>query len=90
MWSTSTPKNRTTESHVFDMVARTHGIAFVAIYDPTNPVYLGSLRKTQGSQATTWRDVKVFVNHACVVADVVLRALDEVPADQQPGGHALG
>ena len=53
----------------YALVARTNGIAFVDIYDPTNPVYLGSLRKTPGSQATTWRDVKVFDNHAFVVAD---------------------
>ena len=53
----------------YALVARSNGVAFIDIYDPTNPVYLGSLRKTPGTQATTWRDVKVFGNHAFVVAD---------------------
>ena len=50
-------------------MGRSNGTAFIDISDPTRPVYLGSLRKTPGSQATTWRDLKVFDNHAFVVAD---------------------
>ena len=53
----------------YALVGRSNGTAFIDISDPTNPVYLGSLRKTPGSQATTWRDLKVFDNHVFVVAD---------------------
>ncbi len=44
-----------------------HGTAFVDISNPENPVYLGFL-PTQ-TEATTWRDVKVYENHAFIVAD---------------------
>ena len=53
----------------YAIVGRSNGTAFVDISDPTSPVYLGSLRKTPGSLATTWRDMKVFDNHVFVVAD---------------------
>ncbi len=53
----------------YALVGRSNGTAFVDLSDPISPVYVGTLRKTPGSQATTWRDVKVFANHAFVVAD---------------------
>ena len=53
----------------YAIVGRSNGTAFIDITDPTNPVYLGSLRKTPGSQASSWRDMKVFDNHVFVVAD---------------------
>ena len=53
----------------YAIVGRSNGTAFVDISDPTSPVYLGSLRKTPGSLATSWRDMKVFDNHVFVVSD---------------------
>ena len=53
----------------YAIVGRSNGTAFVDISDPTDPVYLGSLRKTPGSLASSWRDMKVFDNHVFVVAD---------------------
>lgn len=44
-----------------------NGTAFIDISDPVNPVYLGKLPTHTG--ATTWRDVKVYSNHAFVVSE---------------------
>ncbi len=45
-----------------------HGTSFVDITDPVNPLYLGFLPSHTGAQSP-WRDVKVFDNHAFIVAD---------------------
>ena len=52
----------------YALVGRMDGIAFVDVTDPHLPRYLGSLAATAGSRTTIWRDVKVFRNHAFVVA----------------------
>lgn len=51
------------------IAGRTDGTAFVDITHPTNPVYLGDLPLTSGAQPTVWRDMKVYDNHAFIVAD---------------------
>jgi choice-of-anchor B domain-containing protein len=51
------------------LLGRTDGTAFVDISDPGNPVYVGQLYRTEGSPGSAWRDVKVYKNHAFVVAD---------------------
>lgn len=43
------------------------GTAFVDISDPVNPVYLGLLPSQTG--ASTWRDVKVYLNYAFIVSE---------------------
>ena len=48
---------------------RNNGTAFVDISDPSNPVFLGDLPLTEGAMPNMWRDVKVFANHAFIVAD---------------------
>ena len=53
----------------YALVGRMDGTAFVDVTDASNPRYLGNLAMTEGSQANTWRDVKVFKDHAFVVAD---------------------
>ena len=45
----------------------TNGTAFVDITIPTQPMYLGFLFTQTGN--STWRDVKVYDNHAFVVSD---------------------
>ena len=51
------------------IVGRTNGTSFVDISDPYDPVYIGDLPKTEGTRTTIWRDVKVYANHAYIVAD---------------------
>lgn len=53
----------------YAIVGRTDGTSFLDVTDPSNPRYLGNLPKTEGSQGNAWRDVKVFNDHAYVVAD---------------------
>ena len=49
---------------------RTDGTAFIDLSDPYNPVYLGSLPLTEGANGSGWRDIKVYRDHAFIVADV--------------------
>jgi choice-of-anchor B domain-containing protein len=49
--------------------ARTDGLAFVDISNPSYPVYVGQLMRTEGSPGAVWRDVKVYKDHAFIVAD---------------------
>ncbi len=51
------------------IVGRTDGTSFVDVSDPYNPRMLGDLPKTPGSRSSVWRDMKVFRNHAYIVAD---------------------
>ncbi len=53
----------------YAIVGRTDGTAFIDISDPAAPAYLGNLPKTPGSLTQSWRDIKVYANHAFVVAD---------------------
>ena len=51
------------------IVGRTDGTSFVDLTDPYNPVMLGNLPKTPGSRSAIWRDMKVYADHAYIVAD---------------------
>jgi len=53
----------------FALVGRTDGTAFVEVSDPYNPIYLGNLAKTEGATNSVWRDIKVYQDHAYIVAD---------------------
>ena len=53
----------------FALVGRTDGTAFVEVTDPYNPIYLGNLAKTDGALNSVWRDMKVYKDHAFIVAD---------------------
>ena len=65
IWGWTDPETGTE----YALVGRTNGTSFVDVSDPTNPVYVGQLPMTDGSRANSWRDVKVYENHAFVVAD---------------------
>ena len=50
-------------------VGRTDGTSFIDLSDPSNPRYLGDLPKTATANQSLWRDIKVYKNHAFIVAD---------------------
>ena len=51
------------------LVGRFDGTSFIDVSDPANPVYVGDLPLHQGARANTWRDIKVYRDHAYIVAD---------------------
>ncbi|TDJ26262.1 MAG: choice-of-anchor B family protein [Gammaproteobacteria bacterium] len=51
----------------YALVGLTNGTAFVNVTNPENPVFLGRL--PTATVGATWRDIKVYQNHAYVVAD---------------------
>ena len=53
----------------YALVGRNEGTSFVDLSDPGNPIYVANLQKTEGSRANVWRDIKVYNNHAYIVAD---------------------
>ncbi len=53
----------------YAIVGRLDGTSFVDITDPNNPVYKGNLPRTDGTPASTWRDMKTYRNHVFIVAD---------------------
>lgn len=55
----------------YALAGRVDGVAFIDVTDPLRPVYVGELPKTPGTESKIWRDVKVYQNHAFVVADNV-------------------
>ncbi|HRP08730.1 MAG TPA: choice-of-anchor B family protein, partial [Gemmatimonadales bacterium] len=54
----------------YAIVGRTDGTSFVDVTDAANPRYLGDLPKTEGSPSAAWRDMKVYKDHAFIVADM--------------------
>ncbi len=56
-------------SREYALVGRNDGTSFIDITNPEYPRYLGDLPMTTGSVANVWRDVKVYADHAYVVAD---------------------
>lgn len=57
----------TTTGREYALVGMTNGTAFVDVTDPEKPVFLGRL-PTQ-TQSSTWRDIKMYQDHAYIVAD---------------------
>jgi len=51
----------------YALIGLTNGTAFVDVTDPENPVFLGRL-PTQTTNSA-WRDIKVYQNHAYIVAE---------------------
>ncbi|MGW6928734.1 choice-of-anchor B family protein [Lentzea sp. NPDC054927] len=53
----------------YAIVGRTNGTAFVDVSTPTAPKFLGNLPSNGGS--SSWRDMKVYKDHAFIVADFI-------------------
>ena len=58
--------DRTTGSE-YALVGLVGGTAFVDVTEPEAPVYLGTL--PTHTQSSTWRDIKVYADHAFIVSE---------------------
>ncbi len=52
----------------YALIGSTTGTSFIDLSDPFNPIYLGRLPSHNGI-SSIWRDMKVYANHAFIVAD---------------------
>lgn len=64
LWGWTDP----TTQKEYAIAAMTNSTAFVDVSDPLNPVYLGRI-DTENGNTSFWRDVKIYNNHAFIVAD---------------------
>lgn len=62
-WGWTDPTN----GDEYALIGLSNGTAFIDITNPTSPVYLGKLPTHTSS--STWRDIKVYNNHAFVVSE---------------------
>jgi choice-of-anchor B domain-containing protein len=51
------------------LVGRRDGTTFIDISNPANPVSVADLPLTDGARPASWRDIKVYKDHAYIVAD---------------------
>jgi choice-of-anchor B domain-containing protein len=65
MWGWTDPQT----NHEYALVGRQDGAAFVDITDPSNPVYVGQIIRTEGANISSWREIKVYKDHAFIVSD---------------------
>ena len=65
LWGWTDPES----GREYALVGRYDGTSFVDVSDPSDPRYLGNLPMTEGAQGNSWRDIKVFDDHAFIVAD---------------------
>ena len=55
----------------YAIMGLTNGTAFVDVSDPVNPVYLGHLPPPSGVSNSSWRDIKVYDNHAFIGSEAL-------------------
>lgn len=65
IWGWTDPET----GHEWALVGRMDGTSFVDVTDAENPMVVANLPKTPGSISAAWRDVKVYQDHAYIVAD---------------------
>ena len=53
----------------FAIVGRVDATVFLEVTDPTNPIFVGELPMHEGAHTSFWRDMKVYQDHAFIVAD---------------------
>ena len=65
IWGWTDPQTGTE----YALVGRSDGLAFVDVSVPTDPVHVGELPQPDTARVNTWGDMKVYGDHAFVVAD---------------------
>ena len=65
LWGWTDPES----GREYALVGRYDGTSFVDVSDPSYPRYLGDLPMAEGARGNFWRDIKVYRNHAFIVAD---------------------
>ena len=68
IWGWTDPQTGTE----YALVGTQNGTGFVDLSDPTRPLLIGKLPSPNG-RTSIWRDVKVYADHAFIVADRVAR-----------------
>jgi choice-of-anchor B domain-containing protein len=53
----------------YALVGMTDQASFVDVTDPSNARFVGRLMMTEGANGSTWRDIKVYKDHAFIVSD---------------------
>ena len=53
----------------YALIGRNEGTSFVDVSDPYDPVFVGTIPMPETAQSSVWRDIKVYKNHAYIVAD---------------------
>ncbi len=83
----------------YGLIGHLEGTVFIDLSDPSVPKYLGTLPRTEGSPGSTWRDIKVYKDHAFIVADrarehgmqifdlTQLRELTQLPVEFKATAH---
>ena len=78
------------------LVGHTQGTSFVSLADPGDPVYTAFVPVTDGAFESVWRDIKVYRDHAFIVADAAgqhgmqvvdlarLRGITDTPGRVEP------
>jgi len=56
------------DGHEYALVGKRDGTAFVDVTDPVAPVLMGFLPSTSSGE-NTWRDIKVYADHAFIVSE---------------------
>ena len=65
IWGWTDPKT----NREYALVGRMDGTSFVDVTDPSNPVFVGDLPLHEGATANLWRGIRVYKDHAFIVAD---------------------
>ena len=65
MWGWTDPMTGTE----WALVGHSQGTSFVSLADPDDPIHAGFLPYTEGAFESTWRDIKVYRDHAFIVSD---------------------
>lgn len=92
MWGWTDPVTGTE----WALVGHSQGTSLVSLADPGDPVYTGFVPVTDGAFESSWRDIKVYRDHAFIVADgagphgmqvvdlTQLRGVTDTPREVQP------